>query len=152
MMGYIPTRPLHLPLTDFQNLEFHLRETRPGVSPDAFATELIQRWLTIEMERLALRADGPATRGFQWKSVFLPEGTNLRTSYLRTNEFAKVVGDRIISDSGESLTPSLFANRRAKGRNAWRVIWLRFPGDAHWIRASDRRARLSREVRNESKT
>jgi hypothetical protein len=31
-------------------------DTRPGVKADAFVTELVHRWLTVEMERLALRA------------------------------------------------------------------------------------------------
>jgi hypothetical protein len=42
----------------------------------------------------------------------------LRTSYRDTIEFAKVVGDRIVSDDGTPLTPSLFANRSTNGRNA----------------------------------
>jgi hypothetical protein len=69
----------------------------------------------------------------------VPEGTNLRTSYHHTNEFAKVIGDHILSDDGEALTPSQFANRHAQGRNAWRFIWLRFPGETDWVRATERR-------------
>jgi hypothetical protein len=57
-----------------------------------------------------------------------------------TVEFAKVSGDRIVSDKGATSTPAIFANRRAKGCNAWHLIWLRFPGDKAWIRADDCRA------------
>jgi len=113
---------------------------KPGIDADTFVAELLQRWLAIESERQVLRSEGPARRGFQWKNIFLPEGTNLRTTYQHTTEFAKVVGDHILSDDGESLTPSLFVNRHAKGRNAWRFIWLRFPGEEHWIRAMNCRA------------
>ena len=116
-------------------------DTRPGVKLDAFVTELVKRWLAIETERLALRKGGQALRGFQWKNVFLPDGTSLRTRYRETIEFAKVVGDQIASDDGALLTPSLFANRHAKGRNAWRFIWLRFPGDDYWILAGNCRVR-----------
>jgi hypothetical protein len=70
-------------------------DTRPGVKPDKFVTELVKRWLATEMERLALLKNGMAIRGFQWKTVFLPDGTKLRTSYHDTVEFAKVVGDQI---------------------------------------------------------
>lgn len=126
-------------------------DTRPGVKPDAFVTELVKHWLRIDMERLALRRDGPAMRGFQWKNVFLPDGTAMRTSYRQTVEFAKVVGDRILSDDGEPLSPSLFANRHAKGRNAWRFIWLRFPGNDHWIRAINCRTHADEQLRNASK-
>ncbi|MRV74315.1 hypothetical protein GJ700_21650 [Duganella sp. FT92W] len=81
-------------------------------------------------------------RSFQWKNIFLPDGTSLRTSHCGNVEFAKVVGDRIVSDDGTSLTPSLFANRYAKGRNEWRFVWLRFPGDDYRMRAADCRARF----------
>ncbi|NRR29637.1 hypothetical protein HSX11_05520 [Oxalobacteraceae bacterium] len=128
-MEYEAKQAEYLPTYDFLNLEFHLMDTRPGVKPNAFVTELIKRWLAVEMERLALRKSGRAMRGFQWKNVFLPDGTSSRTSYNGAVEFAKVVGDHIVSDSGELLTPSLFANLHAKGRNAWRFVWLRFPGD-----------------------
>ncbi|GAB2879650.1 hypothetical protein GCM10027277_56060 [Pseudoduganella ginsengisoli] len=152
-MGYEPMRPINLPLGELLDLELHLMNVRPGVKLETFITELLQRWLTIDKERLALRTNGPAIRGFQWKNIFLPEGTNLRTSHRGNVEFAKVVGDHIISDDGISLTPSLFANRRTGGRNAWRFVWLRFPGNDYWIRAADCRTRFEdqRQQRSASK-
>jgi hypothetical protein len=150
-MAYEAKQPVYLPISDFLQLEFHLFETRPGVKPEAFVTELVQRWLAVEVERLALRMNGRAMRGYQWKNIFLPDGTNLRTSHCDAVEFAKVSGDHIVADDGVSLTPSAFANRRAKGRNAWRFVWLRFPGDEHWIRAADCRTRFEDLQRNPSK-
>ena len=150
-MSYEPIRPVNLPLSDFMNLEFHLMDTRPGVKPEAFVIELVQRWLAVDKERQSLRSNGPAKRGFQWKNVFLPEGTSLRTGYQGAIEFPKVVGDCILSDDGESLTPSLLANRHAKGRNAWRLIWLRFPGDTQWVRADHCRKLSDKRQRNRSK-
>jgi hypothetical protein len=141
IMGYVPTQAVHLPVVEFLELEFYLIDHRPGVKPGEFVTELVKRWLAVENERLALRRDGPALRGFQWKNLFLPEGTNLRTTYGETVEFAKVHGDRILSDDGAALTPSQFVNRQAKGRNAWRFVWLRFPGNERWVRADDCRQR-----------
>lgn len=85
-------QPVYLPLTDFMNLEFHLMDTRSGVKPEAFVTELVQHWLKVDMERCALRKHGRPMRGFQWKNVFLPEGTCLRTSHKQVIEFAKVYG------------------------------------------------------------
>ena len=90
-MEYESKQPVYLPTCDFLNLEFHLMDARPGVKPDAFVTELVRRWLAIEIERLTLRTSGQAMRGFQWKSVFLPDGTNLRTSHCGTVKFAKVI-------------------------------------------------------------
>jgi hypothetical protein len=78
-MEYEPKQAVYLPTCDFLDLELHLMDTRPpGVKPEAFVTELAQRWLAIEMERLALRKNGTAMRGFQWKKAFLPDGTSLR--------------------------------------------------------------------------
>lgn len=105
-------------------------------------SEFVHRWLTAETAKIALRKNGHAMRGFQWKDVFLPDGTGLRTCHLGTVEFAKVVGDRILAEDGTSLTPSQFANRHATGRNAWLLVWLRFPGDEFWIRAGNYRARM----------
>jgi len=140
-MANRPAHPIYLSLDEFIDLEYHLMNTRPGVKPDAFVSELIKHWLEVDTERLHLHKDGPPMHGFQWKNLFLPEGTCLRTSCHQTVEFAKVVKDRIQSDDGASLTPSLFVNRHAKGRNAWRFIWLRFPGEANWVRACDCRTR-----------
>jgi hypothetical protein len=147
-MEYESKQPVYLPIYDFLSLEFHLMDTRPDVKPDAFVTELVKRWLATEMERLALLKNGMAMRGFQWKTVFLPDGTHLRTSFDDTVEFAKVVGDHIFSDDGASLTPSLFANRHA----AWRFVWLRFPGDDQWIRADNCRPRFDDLPRKQSKS
>jgi hypothetical protein len=136
-MEYEPKQAVYLPTIDFLNLEFFLMDARPGVKPDAFVAELVRRWLETEIARLALRQNGRAMRGFQWKNVFLPEGTTLRTSHCDAVEFAKVVGDHIVSDDDMLLTPSMFVNRHAKGRNAWRFVWLRFPGDDYWVRAAN---------------
>lgn len=138
-MEYEAKQAVYLPITDYLNLEFFLMDTRPGVKPGPFVVELVKRWLATEMARLALR-NGRAMRGFQWKNVFLPEGTTLRTSHCDVVEFAKVVGDHIVSDDDMLLTPSMFANRHAKGRNAWRFVWLRFPGNDYWVRAANCRA------------
>lgn len=140
-MGYVPIQPVNLPLSEFMELEFYLMDHRPGVKPEAFVAELVKRWLAVENERLALRRDGPALRGFQWKNLFLPDGTNLRTAYGEEVHFAKVRGDRIVAEDGVTLTPSQFANRRSQGRNAWRFVWLRFPGNERWVRADDCRVR-----------
>lgn len=149
-MPYEPKQAIYMSIEEFLDLELHLLETRPGIKPETFVTELVQRWLKIDKERLALRKNGRAMRGFQWKDIFLPDGTSLRTSYCGNIEFAKVVGDHVISADGTSLTPSLFANRHAKGRNAWRFVWLRFPGDDYWIRAADCRTRFDDFRRQQS--
>lgn len=146
-MEYEAKQSLELPVLDYLKLELHLMETRPNVRPDAFVTDLVQRWLALDTERLELSRNGPPLRGVQWKSLFLPDGTKLRTTYCDATEFAKVASDHIISDDDRRLTPSQFANRHAKGRNAWRFVWIRFPGDDYWTRADDCRRRHNNHVR-----
>jgi hypothetical protein len=143
-MEYVAKRSVSLPTAEMLELEFHLMDVQPGIKLEDFLTDLATRWLKIDKERLALRKNGHSIRGVQWKNVFLPDGTTLRTSYLGTIDFAKVAGNRILTEDNDSVTPSLFANRHTKGRNAWRFVWLRFPGDDYWVRADDYRSRMGR--------
>ena len=149
-MGYEATGQVDLPLADYLNLKFYLMDARPGVSPEAFIQELVHRWLTIEMERNLLRYNGRALHGYQWKSVFLPDGTCLRTNHKKEAVFAKVIGERIRTDDGAALTPSMFANRHTQGRNAWRFVRLRFPGEEHWMRADRCRKRQEQQARQQT--
>lgn len=151
-MEFVAKRSVYLPMSDMLDLELHLMNAQPGVKLEEFLTELAMRWLKIDRERLALRKNSQAMHGFQWKNVFLPDGTNLRTSYLHTVDFAKVIGDRILTDDNKSLTPSLFANRHTKGRNAWRFVWLRFPGQDYWVRADEYRIQFGARQLRQSKT
>ena len=82
-------------------------------------------------------AAAPSTQtpaiGYQWKQLFLPDGTLLRATTHGKTSYAKVEGHAIISD-GKPVTPSQLANRQGGVRNAWRVLWLRPPGE-DWERA-----------------
>lgn len=76
-----------------------------------------------------------ANSGYQWKEVFLPQGTGLRTRFADQSHFALVEGDAIIFD-GQAVSPSRFANLHGSGtRNAWKAIWLRFTGSDEWMLA-----------------
>ena len=91
---------------------------------------------------------GPSEAGYQWKEVFLPEGTRLRASFDRKPYFATVDGAEI--KYGEHvISPSCFANLHGSGnRNAWKAIWLRLPGSDEWLLAdvcrSARKAAIAR--------
>lgn len=74
----------------------------------------------------------PATSGFQWKHVFLPNGTLLRTIFNGKNFHCLVAEDHLCYE-GKRISPSAFAN--AVGgvrRNAWKVIWILFPNSSVW--------------------
>jgi hypothetical protein len=81
-----------------------------------------------------------ADNGYQWKQVFLPEGTRVRASFGRTPYYAVVQGSEIRYGE-QSLSPSAFANLKGSGnRDAWKAIWLRFPGCEQWVLAATCRA------------
>jgi hypothetical protein len=90
----------------------------------------------------------PTESGYQWKEVFLPEGTRLRASFDHQQYFAVVAGAEI--KYGEhAISPSCFANLFGSGnRNAWKAIWLRLPGSTEWLLAdvcrSARKAAIAR--------
>ena len=105
------------------------------------ATEAIDEWL---------RRHDPAslstlnTTGYQWKRLFLPDGTVLRTVFGGRNHHCLVEGDRIIHD-GQTMSPSGFVN--AVGgirRNAWKCTWILFPATQEWKLADSLRTRVPR--------
>lgn len=80
-------------------------------------------------------ASANAESGYQWKQLFLPAGTRLRASFGRVPYFA-VVKDAEIRFGELAVTPSGFANLQGSGnRNAWKAVWLRFPGNEQWVLA-----------------
>ena len=89
--------------------------------------------------------DAPSMPGYQWKSLFLPEGTELRTwSYGRPRS-ARVEGNRIMFD-GKSVTPNQFARSFARTmRNAWRDLLICRPGDKTFTLACVLRRQLAAE-------
>ncbi|GJJ01926.1 hypothetical protein RugamoR64_24640 [Duganella rhizosphaerae] len=119
---------------------------------DSFAQEPF----VIEAIRNYIKPASPAPQqpaaaseaGYQWKQVFLPEGTRLRASFDRKPYFATVVGAEIKYE-GHTVSPSCFANLHGSGnRNAWKAIWLRLPGSDEWLLAdvcrSARKAAIAR--------
>ena len=93
--------------------------------------------------------------GYQWKEVFLPEGTRLRANFDRQPYFATVEGAEIRYGK-HSVSPSCFANLQGSGnRNAWKAIWLRLPGSDEWLLAdvcrSARKAAIARLLTGEAK-
>lgn len=78
---------------------------------------------------------GGTTKGYQWKQLFLPNGTELRSIYCGRSVYATVENEQIIHDVAPT-TPSRLANAQGCGtRNAWKTLWLCFPGSTRWLRA-----------------
>jgi hypothetical protein len=87
-----------------------------------------------------------AHRGYQWKQLFLPDGTVLRTVFRGVNHHCIVEGDRL-RYKGEDVSPSGFSN--AVGglrRSAWRCTWVLFPGATVWQSAASLRTPARRRA------
>jgi hypothetical protein len=86
-------------------------------------------------------------RGYQWKSLLLPPGTNVRMTYKGDTYHAAIDGDDFIY-KGKKISPSEFANNVAGGtaRNAWRDLWIKRPQDRDFRLADDLRPREKKEL------
>ena len=100
------------------------------------AETAIAHWLTLQAQQPALQAGRRAINGFQWKSLFLPSGTLLRTHYQGKSYHAAVDGDDILFE-GRNVSPSEFVNAPGgAARNAWQRIWILFPNETKWLLAA----------------
>lgn len=80
--------------------------------------------------------------GYQWKEVFLPNGTVLRTTFKGKNHHCLVEDDGL-RYAGKLTSPSGFANLvGGTNRNAWKVVWILLPGTQDWMQASKLRPRV----------
>lgn len=102
------------------------------------ATEAIDEWVRRHDPKLIA---GSAHAGYQWKRLFLPDGTVLRTVFGGKNHHCHVEGDRIVYEQ-RVVSPSGFVN--AVGgirRNAWKSTWILFPDSKDWKLADSLRGK-----------
>ncbi|MFM9434274.1 hypothetical protein ACFDR9_001329 [Janthinobacterium sp. CG_23.3] len=112
-------------------LDAYMHDARGRLSPSEIANLAIREWLA-RPENTPAAALGQGSRGYQWKEMFLPESTDVRMQYLGECFHAKVVGDALIF-SGSRVSPRQMTLAVAgDGRNAWRDLSLRFPGNPRW--------------------
>ena len=72
-------------------------------------------------------------RGYVWKGVYLPHGTQLRMKYRGQIHHAAVEGDRLLFQ-GRPVSPGELAKSVAgSNRNAWRDLWVMLPGAERWV-------------------
>jgi hypothetical protein len=123
-----PTKALRR-LADF------LRETGSPLSVLDAATMAINQWIAAERGQFTRSTPTP-TRGYQWKSLFLPEGTELRVDCGDQTFYAHVEKDDIVYRH-RPISPRQFVLAvSGEGRNAWREVWILLPGERAWRPAS----------------
>jgi len=135
VMPFPEGRLLRLPGDMLLKLELHLFEHHRGVHFEDHLARLLTDWLNSEANRLAARDAADCRRGYQWKDVFLPDRSLLRTVVKGQNFVAEVRYDDLIYQN-ERTSPSRFANAHGvKGRNAWDSVWIKMPGNTEWTKA-----------------
>jgi hypothetical protein len=84
--------------------------------------------------------------GYQWKELFLPNGTEVRANYDTQPHYAMVDND-LLCYHGQPMSPRQFTQAVAgEGRNAWRDLWVRLPGERQWRRAANMRRALRQQA------
>ncbi|MES2299913.1 MAG: hypothetical protein V4582_22930 [Pseudomonadota bacterium] len=107
------------------------------------AEQVVEQALQAWMASASGTASG-TLRGYQWKSLFLPDGTQIRMKHGHEYVYANVRGDHI-DYQGMRMSPRHFVIFIAGSvRNAWRELWLLCPGDHMWHLADVRRRILRR--------
>lgn len=140
-----PDNQTHLPISldVYNQLQWASCTTGYEREDWEIATEAIDEWVRRHDPNALLKS---AHAGYQWKRLFLPDGTVLRTVFAGKNHHCVVEGDRIVYDK-HAVSPSGFVN--AVGgirRNAWKSTWILFPDSKDWkladsLRTRERRAR-----------
>ena len=100
--------------------------------PEIWSVEYAEKY--GEEEDAAFREKyGDLGRGYQWQTVFLPNGTEVRMSYGGEEAHARIRHGGFWCGE-ERMSPSQFANRVANNttRNAWRDLYIKFPGKQFW--------------------
>ena len=129
---------ISVPVSTEQFLELadFLRSNGDPRDPVALVSTAIDYWIQNASWKPELLAQTDA-RGYQWKNVFLPDGTQIRMPYKGAYHYSKVVGDEIIYE-GKPISPGSLANTVAKSsRNAWRDLWIKRPTDREWLLADE---------------
>jgi hypothetical protein len=129
------TRFVLPPTEALSRLADFLEETGSPLSATEAAAAAIDEWIAAERSQVKVVSATP-TRGYQWKSLFLPAGTELRMHFARQVHNARVIGDSLVY-GGQRMSPRQMTIAVAgDGRNAWRELWVRLPTDIKWRPAS----------------
>jgi hypothetical protein len=134
------TAPAHFlpPATALRHLAGFLQESGSQLTVEQAATIAIHQWIAATRGHPS-NITLPPMRGYQWKSLFLPEGTALRMFIHGQYHYARVEGEDILHE-GRSVSPQKFTTAcGGRCRNAWRDVWLLLPGERQWYPASQLR-------------
>ncbi|KQZ43202.1 hypothetical protein ASD58_23360 [Duganella sp. Root1480D1] len=132
---------LAIPATTLCRLLQYADAHQAELNAGELAAMAIEEWLA---RTEGGEVPGIRLRGYQWKKVFLPEGTQLRVWNRSGYAYAEVIGDNIVH-LGNAVSPHEFICRcKGISRSAWSEVALLFPGENHWRGADAVRRELAR--------
>lgn len=142
---------VHVPLDIALYNEFVLRTGNPTVDVSAYVKDALIDLLKKEpkgsvfwgldsvgqaireVEDENYKRCGDPSKGYQWQTLFLPNGSRLRMKYNGKDHYAEIQHQKIMYD-GESHSPSGLAYKIANhtSRNAWRDLWVSSQFSTKW--------------------
>ena len=121
-------------------LQNFLRRSGSTLSPAEALNHAIQLWIDSET------ASATPARGYQWKSLFLPNGTGVRMHYDGEYFHADVIDEELIYQAKPTSPHRLATKIAGTGRNAWRDLWVRLAGEKNWTCANLLRTRQAKQT------
>ena len=119
---------VEVPLGVYLELSYKLRNQGDTRQPNDVVTSALKAWLGSRNSQIS--------GGYQWKELFLPDGTELRMRYRGIFYYARIDGDQLRYE-GETVSPRSWALMvTGTVRNPWRDIWIRRGINECWTRAS----------------
>jgi hypothetical protein len=97
--------PPILPAIIYNELRSYLRESGSTLSPSEALIKAVQQWIAKSL------ADAIPARGYQWKQLFLPEGTRIRLQVRECWHTAAIVGDEHLQRRRNLTAPDGEASR-----------------------------------------
>jgi hypothetical protein len=129
-----PARTCTVPPAAHAELTAYLRHSGSTFSTEEAVVHAIKSWIAQGHTAAA------PMQGYQWKQLFLPAGARVRMRYDDDWRWAEVIGDELIYRR-RALSPHQMVQEVAgDGRNAWRDLWIRLPGEKTWTSAAVLRA------------
>jgi len=131
----------------FMEVALYLQEYGDNRDPSEVVEDALEVWL--QGAKGQVQQESAPVHGYQWKNLFLPEGTELKMENRGRLSYARVVGDVVVYN-GQPTTPNKFAAEVAQtARNAWETVWLRLPGQRYWKCAAVVRGEMLKSARPE---
>ncbi|SDF96825.1 MULTISPECIES: hypothetical protein [unclassified Duganella] len=138
------TVSVQLPTDTLLSLVEQLKRRQGTQDISEAITTAVELWLA-DLTQRHKTADPNGLHGYQWKSVFLPEGTVVRSWSYGEHNYACVEGDQLVHQ-GKVMSPNQFARSFARSnRNAWSDLYIRRPGDKQFKLACVLRREIFRE-------